>query len=134
MKITYSKTSFATQIGFNYLSEENPFYVLKDLPFIVDNKYFIIEKGFQSDGCTLKFKILQLIFGCQHTNKYLPASLIHDFILDNPNLVGYNRRKSSLIFKKALLEEKVNIFFAELMFLGVEFWQWKENRKTKKWK
>ena len=134
MKLAYSKMLFAQNIGFNYLNEKEPFYVLNEVYFILDNKYFAIKKGFTSDGCTLKFKILKLIFGCQHTNKYLPASIIHDWILQNPHVVDFDRKKSSLIFKEALLKENVNKFFAELMFLGVEFWQWKENKKTKKWK
>ena len=82
-----------------------------------------IPEGFESDGCTLKLKILWLLFGCPHNGKYIPASIIHDYILDNPELVCYNVSISSQIFKQALLNEKVNIFTSNLMYLAVLIYQ-----------
>lgn len=125
MKIFY--TDISKSLGYDY-KKDKPLYVTREIFVIVQLKndkkiYLKIPKGFESDGCTLKFRILWLLFGCPHTGKYIPASIIHDYILDNHELVCYNVVMSSSIFKQALLNEKVNIFTSNLMYLAVLIYQ-----------
>ena len=125
MKVFY--TDFSKSLGFNYRNKKSLF-VSRAIFVIIElsPKNIIrirIPEGFESDGCTLKLKILWLLFGCPHNGKYIPASIIHDYILDNPELVCYNVNISSQIFKQVLLNEKVNIFTSNLMYLAVLIYQ-----------
>ena len=131
--ITYTDISKA--VGYNYKNKKTPFYIQKPFFFVIDGG--VPQKigcGFLSDGCTLKLKILQLIFGCQHTCEYLPASLIHDWLMKYPQIVDYDRKKSSQVLRAALIKEGVNPIKAQWMYLGVELAQWFLNFKTKKWR
>ena len=74
------------------------------------------------------------MLGCPHTPEYLPARLIHDYVLNNPETVIHNRNLSSRIFKQVLLNEGVNKVKAEIMYLTVDIVQWVKNFKTGKWK
>ena len=125
MKVFY--TDFSKSLGFNYRNKKSLFVSRAIFVIIELNPKNIIRiripEGFESDGCTLKLKILWLLFGCPHNGKYIPASIIHDYILDNPELVCYNMNISSQIFKQALLNEKVNIFTSNLMYLAVLIYQ-----------
>lgn len=135
MTIQYTKENFQKLIGYNYSIPSMPFYMIDTI--IVESSYFTngileIPKGFKSDGCTLK-GILKMFFGCQHTPEYLPASIIHDYILSNPSVVNNNRRKSSQVLKEVLLLEGVTYWKATLMYIGVELYQWWTNFKTHRW-
>lgn len=132
-------TSFNKAIGYNCSNREKPFYLLEQIIVIVTyannkRKYFKLDdRNFTSDGCTL-WKIFWLILGCPHKPEYLPASIIHDWILENPGIVNHNRKFSSRIFMAVLLKTGVNPIKAQIMYLAVEFWQWLTNLWRKKWK
>lgn len=131
-------TSFDKNIGFNCNNRNRPFYLLNSIIVIVSyadtkRKYLRIQESFTSDGCTL-WKIFWLILGCPHKSEYLPASIIHDWILEHPETVNYNRKFSSQIFKTVLLKTGVNPVKAQIMYLAVEFWQNLTNIWRKKWK
>ena len=95
--------------------------------------YIKLDKGFTSDGCTIP-RFLWNIFGCPHTPEYLPASLIHDYVLNHPETVNYNRNLSSRIFKQVLLNEGINKIKAEIMYLAVDIWQAVKNVVIRKWR
>lgn len=133
MQVFY--TDFSRAVGFNYKSDK-PFYIEEHVFFIVEynNKRIreCIRRGFVSDGCTIPY-LFRCLLGCQHTGQYLPASIIHDYILQNPEIVHYNRKIASQIFKTALLNEGVSPLIAELMYLAVDIWQAAKNIFIKKW-
>lgn len=135
MQVTY--TSFKKAVGYNCKNLEKPFYLLESIYVIVTyaNKklYLKIQEGFLSDGCTIP-KGFRWLMGCPHTGKYLPASIIHDYILEHPQIVNYKRKLASRIFKIALLNEGVKPFKAQVMYLAVDLWQAVKNIKTKKWR
>ena len=125
MKVFY--TDFSNSLGFDYRNEK-PLFTFTEVFVIVEvgtNKIIRIKipKGFRSDGCTLKFRILWLLFGCPHTGKYIPASIIHDYLLKTLKLTYNNIKMSSLIFRQVFLNEKVNIFTSNLMYLAVLIYQ-----------
>lgn len=131
-------TNFDKIIGYDCSNRQKPFYML--LPAIVivsyaakKRKYLKVEEGFTSDGCTL-WRVFWLIIGCPHKPEYLPASIIHDWILEHPDVVNYNRKFSSQIFRTVLLKTGVNSLKAQIMYLAVEFWQSFTNLWRKKWK
>lgn len=124
-------------IGYNYKKSEKPFYLSDPVFVIVEyaNKRIRLKipRGFTSDGCTIP-KSFRWLMGCPHTGVYLPASIIHDYILDNPHLVHYHRELASQIFKTALLNEGVNPLKAQIMYLAVDFWQAVKNVFIRKWR
>ncbi len=131
-------TSFDKSIGFNCNNKDKPFYMLNSIIVIVSyaaskRKYLKIQECFTSDGCTL-WKIFWFILGCPHKPEYIPASIIHDWIVEHPETVNYNRKFSSQIFKTVLLKTGVNPVKAQIMYLAVEFWQSLTNIWRKKWK
>ena len=135
MKVFY--TDFSKFVGFNYKNHKKPFYLLDNVYFIVecDDGSRIrekIEKGFESDGTTL-LKIFFFLLGCSHNPQYLPAAIIHDWIMKYPEVVNRNRKLSSRILRQALMNEGVVRWKIEIMYYGVEFYQWAKNFFIKKW-
>ena len=136
MQINYTK--FDKAIGYNCKNKKKPFYLIKPIFVIVSyvNKKLYLrldDPNFTSDGCTL-WKIFWLILGCPHSPEYLPASIIHDWILEYPETVHYKRELASRIFKAVLLNEGVSPLKAQIMYLAVDIWQWLKNFRTRKWR
>ena len=136
MQVNY--TSFDRAVGYNCKNKKKPFYLLYAVYVIVSyaNKKIYLkldDANFKSDGCTL-WKIFWLILGCPHSPEYLPASLIHDWILEHPETVNYNRRLASRIFKTVLLNEGVSPLKAQIMYLAVDIWQALKNVFIRKWR
>ena len=127
--------NFERDIGFNYKGKK-PFYLLKQVFVKIEREkrvqWLEIPQGFTSDGCSIP-KLLRFIFGCPHTPEYVPASIIHDYLVENPHLVDYDRQRASLIFFHALINEDVCPVKAALMFLGVEIWQAFSNLWEDRW-
>lgn len=134
MQVNY--TQFSDKLGFNYI-DKRPLYLMDNVFIIAqdeDGKYrFKIHRGFKSDGCTIP-KIFWILIGCPHTPEYIVASIIHDYILNNPKIVNFNRKKSSQIFRQVLINEGTNKFVAFIMYIIVELCQLLRNYKTKRWK
>ena len=136
MQVNY--TSFDRAVGYNCKNKKKPFYLILPVYVIVSyaNKKIYLkldDTNFTSDGCTL-WKIFWLILGCPHSPEYLPASLIHDWILEHPEMVHYNRKLASRIFKTALLNEGVSPLKAQIMYLAVDVWQAVKNVFIRKWR
>lgn len=136
MQVNY--TSFDKAVGYNCKNKKKPFYLVLPVYVIVSyaNKKIYLkldDANFTSDGCTL-WKIFWLILGCPHSPEYLPASLIHDWILEHPETVHYNRKLGSGIFKTALLNEGVSPLKAQIMYLAVDIWQAVKNVFIRKWR
>lgn len=136
MQVNY--TSFDRAVGYNCKNKKKPFYLIQPIFVIVSyaNKKLYLrldDHKFTSDGCTL-WKIFWLILGCPHSPEYLPASLIHDWILEHPETVNYNRKLASRIFKAVLLNEGVSPLKAQLMYIAVDIWQALKNVFIRKWR
>lgn len=127
---------FDNEIEYNYKNRKKPFRIVRGVVVSfkqgVKSRPFMIPKGFSSDGCTIP-KPFQIILGCPHTPQYLPASIIHDYVLEHPEIVKYDRKTASAIFFYALLKEGVCPVQAVIMFLAVDLWQWIINFWTEKW-
>ena len=130
-------TDISKVLGYNYKEEKKPFYLQSPIKIAIsynaEIKRFEIEQGFTSDGCTIP-KIFWLLIGCPHTPKYIPASLIHDWMLDNPDEIGRDRQYASLAFKAELLNCGVKVSKAQRMYLAVELWQSVSNLWRHKWR
>lgn len=136
MQVFY--TRFDKVIGYNYKNENNPFYLIHPIYVIVRyaNKKLYLkldESDFISDGCSIP-KGFRWLFGCPHTGKYLPASIIHDWILKHPENVHYHRALANQIFKTVLLNEGVSPLKAQFMYLAVDIWQAVKNVFVRKWR
>ena len=124
------------EIGYNYINEKKPFRILRGAPVRVSKGkkkiYFMIPAGFSSDGCSIP-KLARFFLGCPHTPKYVPASIIHDYILEHPEVVKYNLKTASEVFFAALLKEGVCPVQAVIMFGAVHLWQSIKNYFEEKW-
>lgn len=124
------------EIGYNYINEKKPFRILRGAPVRVSKGkkkiYFMIPAGFSSDGCSIP-KVFRFLLGCPHTPKYVPASIIHDYILEHPEVVKYNLKTASEVFFSALLKEGVCPVQAVIMFSAVHLWQSVKNYFEEKW-
>lgn len=124
------------EIGYNYLNKSKPFRILRGAPIRVcigkRKIYFMIPAGFSSDGCSIP-KFARFFLGCPHTPEYVPASIIHDYLLARPDIVRYDRKTASEIFLNALLKEGVCPIQAVIMYLAVDLWQWIKNFFVEKW-
>lgn len=136
MQVDY--TSFDKSVGYNCKNKKRPFYLLYGVYVLAreGNKklYFKLDDPkYTSDGCTIP-RVFRIIFGCPHKPEYLPASLIHDWILEHPETVNYNRKFASQIFKTVLLNEGVSPLKAHVMYLAVDIWQALKNVFIRKWR
>lgn len=133
MRIYYD---FRTDIGFDYKQNKKPFTLLKRVFIRIEKEkrvqWLTIPQGFNSDGCSIP-KLFRFLLGCPHTPKYVPASIIHDYLVENPELVDYDRERASLIFFHALLKEGVCPVQAVIMYFAVDLWQRVKNLWTEKW-
>lgn len=122
MKVYYN---FDNSIEFNVKDRKKPLRIIKGAVIKLENgvkkHLFMIPSGFTSDGCSIP-KPLRFLIGCPHTPQYVPASIIHDYLLAHPEEVRYDRYEASLVFFHALLNENVCPLKAVLMFLAVDLW------------
>lgn len=95
-------------------------------------RWLVIPSGFASDGCSIP-KIFRPIIGEPLTLEFIPAAIIHDYLVEHPQEVNYDRYRASLIFFHALINEGVCPVKAALMFLGVEIWQAISNLWEDRW-
>ena len=136
--IVVNYTDFARVVGYNYRRKNKPYYLMQNVYVVVRIKsgqryYLKMNKDFVSDGCTIP-RFLWSIFGCPDTPEYLPASLIHDWLLCHPQAINRDRKLSSRIFRQALLNEGVGKGKAQSMYWVVDIVQWLRNFKTGKWR
>ena len=133
MEICYN---FDHEIEYNCKDRKKPFRIVRGVVVSftqgVKAKPFMIPKGFTSDGCSIP-KPLRFLLGCPHTPEYVPASIIHDYLLEKPEIVRYDRKTASEIFFHALLKEGVSPVQAVIMYLAVDLWQAVKNLWTEKW-
>ena len=122
MKVFY--TNFDKAIEFDYKSSK-PLKLTNSIIIIVDGDKrlrFRIPHGFRSDGCSIPFIFWGLI-GCPHTGKYVPASIVHDYLLEHPRIAGNDLKKITEIFKQMLINEGVNKLIANIMTFCVYLYQ-----------
>ena len=136
--IDVNYTDFARVVGFNYRNRKKPYYLMQNAYVIVHEhngqKYYLkMNKGFVSDGCTIP-RLLWTVLGCPHNQEYLPASLIHDWLLCHPQEINRDRNLSSRIFRQVLLNEGVERWKAQIMYIAVDIWQWLKNFRMRKWR
>lgn len=112
------------RIGFNPHRPKTPFVITISFNCIISDvkEYRLrIPAGFESDGCTLRFKLLRAIFGCPHTPEYLIGSLIHDYCCKNRHLI--DRNSASRAMRYMFIREGVAPWKANMMYIGVELYQ-----------
>lgn len=134
MEICYN---FDHEIEYNCKDRKKPFRIRQGVVVSfkqgLKSRPFMIPKGFTSDGCSIP-KGLRFLLGCPHTPEYVPASIIHDYLLENPEIVRYDRKTASTIFFNALLNEGVSPLKAQIMYLAVDIWQALKNIFIRKWR
>ena len=118
-------------IGYNPHNPSEPFWMQRGFNFSIctdAEKTFHIPLGFESDGCTIKFKLLRLFFGCPHEPEYLIGSIIHDYFCKNRYLI--DRQTASDTWEYILLQEGAKPEKVRFM----KFWMNLYQKYYRKWK
>lgn len=105
---------------------DKPFINKLDVCFNVNylgTSYVIeIPRGYRWDGSTIP-RIFWRLIGSKDDPQFLNASLVHDKICENKNLVNYDRQLSSMIFREILITSGVPKVKAYIMYYAVDFYQ-----------
>lgn len=105
-----------------------PFINKRDLKVrIVDYKKdmsfeFIIPKGYCFDGASVP-RFFWRIIGSNTDNKFLVAAMVHDFMCENHDCIGYNRALSTNVFDALLSVSQVGKFKRFFMKNSVDIFQ-----------
>ena len=92
---------------------------------------FTIPKGYCWNGSDIP-RIFWRIIGSKSEPQYLIASCLHDYMLENKEVIDYDRKLTSKVFKGCLRTAGVSSFKAQIMYLAVDTFQSTVCRKT--WK
>lgn len=103
--------------------------VLFTIDYLGTQYCILIHKGYCWDGASIPFGFRWLI-GAKGSPEFLNASMIHDKMCENHEIVGYDRQLSSMIFRELLIASGVGKLRANTMYLAVDNFQrfcgWKE--------
>ena len=94
--------------------------VLFDIDYLGRQYCIVIPKGYTWDGATC--------LGLHHLPKFLDASMVHDVLCENRQLVDNDRQLSSIIFRELCIASGVYKWFAYLAYNAVDNYQ-----KTQGW-
>lgn len=106
-----------------------PYGNLRNLKVIIfDHKNkkiykFTIAKGYCSDGASIPGILAKILIGAKTDNKFLIAAIIHDWMCEHHDSVGYNRNLSSKVFRGLLLVGGTPKWKAQVMYLAVDTYQ-----------
>lgn len=123
--------NFSKLVGYDCKNKEKPLYLLKDVQIktsFENIKTLIIKKGFTSDGCTFKSRIIKFVLGCEHTPEYVPAAIVHDYCCKNKLKIP--RKEATELFETMLIFEGVKPKKARKM----AFWMNLYQKYIKGWK
>ena len=92
---------------------------------------FVIPKGYCYDGASVP-RIFWRLIGPNTDNSFLIPALIHDVLCEHKEVIDYDRKLTSKVFKGCLRTAGVSSFKAQIMYLAVDTFQSTVCRKT--WK
>lgn len=108
-----------------------PYLNKKEVTFIVNYLGIVhiiqIKKGFKWDGATC--------LGLHHLPIFLNASMVHDILCNNHNLVNNDRQLSTMIFREICIASGVWRWFAYLAYYVIDVFQkyFGKDLEGKKW-
>ena len=106
--------------------QRKPYLNKKRVLFTVDylgSQYCIlVHKGYTWDGASIPLGF-RWIIGAKGSPEFLNASMIHDKMCENHEIVGNDRQLSSIIFRELLIASGVSKVRAYTMFYAVDCWQ-----------
>lgn len=110
-----------------------PFVITKDLTVKINNlPIFVIPAGFCWNGSDIPRIFYTLLNESKDSAEMLVASCLHDFSLEHKNIINYDRRLSTDIFRGCLITAKVPVWKANLMAQAVDWFQ--KTICSKSWK
>ena len=102
-----------------------PFTLMNDIRYksnVIDGKIIriYVNKKFRWNGSDIP-RVFWRLIGSRYDVAFLPASLIHDFSVNNKH--KYTNKQASIIFRDILTIYGVNRFKANVMAFCVYCWQ-----------
>lgn len=107
---------------------KKPFVNLSELKVVIKDMIeqetyeFLIEKDYPWNGASIP-RMFWRITGSSTDNRFLIASMIHDKLCENHDLIDNNRYLSTVVFERLLYVSKVNPFLRWLMKHSVDNYQ-----------
>lgn len=87
------------------------------------SQYLIeIPRLYRWDGASIP-RVFWRLIGANGESDFLDASMVHDILCENKNIVNYDRQLSSMIFREILIGSGVSKFKANLMYKCVDIFQ-----------
>ena len=111
-----------------------PYSLLNDIRYksnVIDGKIVrvYINKGFRWNGSDI-IKLFWRVIGSRFNPEYLPASCVHDFMVNNAH--KYTNKQASIVFRDILILYGVNKIKANVMCFCVYWWQKLTNKDWRK--
>ena len=94
--------------------------VLFDINYLGNQYCIVIQAGYTWDGATC--------LGLHHLPVFLNASMLHDKLCENRELIGNDRQLSSIVFREMSKSSGVWKWFANVAYKAVDTYQ-----KTQGW-
>lgn len=122
---TLNATPYSTKEEIDDINKK-PYLLLYgiDVQIEYQNKIykFHIKTHYRWNGANIPFGLWNLI-GSPSDNRFRIPSMLHDFVCENHDVIGYERYLSSIIFERLLRVAGVNNIKRKLMFLAVDNFQ-----------
>ena len=105
--------------------------VMWNIDYLGTQYCFVIEKGYTWNGANIPRPFWWLI-GSMGESDFLDASMVHDKMCENHEIIDFDRQLSSMIFREILRGSGVGKYKSQTMYLAVDNYQklpmcgWKE--------
>ena len=96
--------------------------VLFTINYLGNQYCILVHRGYTWDGASIPVGFRWLI-GAKGSPEFLNASMIHDKMFENHDLVDNDRQLSSIIFRELLIASGVGKVRAWTMFYAVDIYQ-----------
>lgn len=96
--------------------------VMWDINYLGKQYCFVIEKGYRWNGANIP-RIFWWLIGSMGEADFLDASMVHDKMCENHEIVDYDRQLSSMIFREILIGAGVGKHKAQTMYIAVDNFQ-----------
>ena len=96
--------------------------IMWDVNYLGKQYCFVIEKGYRWNGANIP-RCFWCLIGSMGESDFLDASMVHDKMCENHDIIGNDRQLSSMVFREILKGAGVSNLKANIMYLAVDKFQ-----------